>query len=75
MSQDLVVTLIAFATAAGLLARWWRRRKRAEPACANCESGGAGAERKAPAVARGADIGVKPVAFFGGSARKHGPPR
>jgi hypothetical protein len=40
MTQDLVVTLIAFVIVAGFAVRWWRRRGRHEPACASCESNG-----------------------------------
>jgi hypothetical protein len=63
MSQDVIVTLIAFAIVAGFAVRWWRRRGRHEPACASCES------NTSPKPQR-PESAVKPVAFFGGSGKR-----
>ncbi|HXT69346.1 MAG TPA: hypothetical protein VN700_06310 [Vicinamibacterales bacterium] len=70
MTQDLVVTLVATGTAALLVARWWRRRKRAEPACANCESSGAKKDTRREPTTGAPNAEVKPVAFFGSSKRR-----
>jgi hypothetical protein len=69
MTQDLIVTLVATGTAGLLVARWWRRRKRAEPACANCESNTAKPSRRQAPQTESANPEVKPVAFFGSSKR------
>ena len=63
MTQDIIVTVIAFATIAGFVVRWWRRRGRQESTCASCESNGT----KKPVRAEPA---TKPVAFYGGSGKR-----
>ena len=69
MTQDLIVTLIAMGTAGLLVARWWRRRKRAEPACANCESNDSTPASRRDPPPNPPDADVKPVKFFGSSNR------
>jgi len=63
MTQDVIVTLLAFAIVVGFGLRWWRRRGRQESTCASCESNTSKKpERPEPAI--------KPVAFFGGSGKR-----
>jgi len=73
MTQDIIVTLIAFATIAGFAVRWWRRRGRQESTCASCDSNGSKpAERvqKVPTPIDPSRPEIKPVAFFGGSGKR-----
>ena len=75
MTQDVIVTLIAFATVAGFAVRWWRRRGRQESTCASCESNGGKARPAAPVQQIPTAIDpprpeIKPVAFFGGSGKR-----
>jgi len=73
MSQDVIVTLIAFAIVAGFAVRWWRRRGRHEPACASCESNGTKSAvkvQKGPTPIEPPRAEIKPVAFFGGSGKR-----
>jgi hypothetical protein len=63
MTQDVIVTLIAFAIVVGYAVRRWRRRGRQEPACASCESS---TSRKPERT----ESAIKPVAFFGGSGKR-----
>ena len=57
--QDLIVTGIAALAALVIGRRFWRSRKREQPACANCVSN---TKKPAPADADGR----KPVLFYGG---------
>jgi hypothetical protein len=73
MTQDLIVTLIAFAVVAGFALRWWRRRGRHESTCASCEMSGTKSAGRAQQVAVPSDPSrpeTKPVAFFGGSGKR-----
>jgi hypothetical protein len=73
MTQDLIVTVIAFAVLAGFAVRWWRRRGRHESTCASCESSGTKAAARTQTIAIQRDASgpeIKPVAFFGGSGKR-----
>lgn len=73
MTQDIIVTVIAFATIAGFAVRWWRRRGRQESTCASCQSNGsktAGRIQKVQARTDSVHPDIKPVAFFGGSGKR-----
>jgi hypothetical protein len=73
MTQDIIVTLMAFGTLALFAARWWRRRGRHEPACASCESSGAKTPtrlRPSANLSPRPEADVKPVAFFGSSGKR-----
>ena len=75
MTQDVIVTLIAFGTIAGFAVRWWRRRGRQESTCASCESNGgkSGTAARAPQMPTSIEPPrpeIKPVAFFGGSGKR-----
>ena len=75
MTQDVIVTLIAFATIAGFAVRWWRRRGRQESTCASCESNGPKAKsatrtQPMPTAIDPSRPEIKPVAFFGGSGKR-----
>jgi hypothetical protein len=56
--QDLIVTGIAAVAALVIGRRFWRSRKRTEPACANCVSN---TKKPAPPTADA----PKPVLFYG----------
>jgi hypothetical protein len=73
MTQDIIVTLIAFAIVVGFAVRWWRRRGRQESTCASCDSSGTKSAVRVPKAPTPIDPSrpeIKPVAFFGGSGKR-----